>query len=151
MRHQVFGRKLNRDVKERKALFKSLVIALITHGRIKTTIAKAKAIKGLVDKLVTRAKDGSNNARRQLSSFLTRKEVIVKLIDVVAPRFKDKAGGYSRMIKLGSRKSDSTEEVILEWSVGEEKSKIKNQSFDKAQDKKSKMKSDKNTRNQQKI
>lgn len=121
MRHQVFGRKLNRDVKERKALFKSLVIALIAHGRIKTTIAKAKAIKGLVDKLVTRAKDGSNNARRQLSSFLTRKEAIIKLIDVVAPRFKDKVGGYSRMIKLGPRKSDSTEEVILEWSVGETK------------------------------
>lgn len=142
MRHQVFGRKLNRDVKERKALFKSLVIALIAHGRIKTTIAKAKAIKGLVDKLVTRAKDGSNNAKRQISSFLTRKEAIVKLIEVVAPRFKDKVGGYSRMIKLGPRKSDSTEEVILEWSVGETKKEsgktISTQDKNKKSDKESK-------------
>lgn len=125
MRHQVFGRKLNRDVKERRALFKSLVIALILHGKIKTTLARAKAIKGLVDKLVTKAKDGGNQAQRQISSFLTHKEIINKLILEVAPRFKDKIGGYLRMIKLGKRKSDNTEEAILTWSVEDLKKKEK--------------------------
>ena len=126
MKHRVFGKKLNRDFKERKALFKSLVIALITHGRIKTTFAKAKAITGLVEKLVTKAKDGSSNATRQIASFLTRKEIITKLKDVVAPKFKDRIGGYLRMIKLGKRKSDSAEEVILEWTEGEENNKSEN-------------------------
>lgn len=125
MRHQVFGRKLNRDVKERRALFKSLVIALIRHGKIKTTLARAKAIKGLVDKLVTKAKDGGNQAQRQISSFLTHKEIINKLILEVAPRFKDKIGGYLRMIKLGKRQSDNTEEAILTWSVEDLKKKEK--------------------------
>lgn len=130
MRHQVFGKKLNRDVKERKALFKSLVIALIQHGKIKTTVAKAKAIKGLVDKLVTKAKNGSSNAQRQLSSFLTQKEVINKLILEVAPRFKDKIGGYLRLIKLGKRHSDNTEEAILTWSVEEVKKQDKEKKKD---------------------
>jgi len=130
MRHQVFGKKLNRDVKERKALFKSLVIALIQHGKIKTTVAKAKAIKGLVDKLVTKAKNGSNNAKLQLSSFLTQKEVINKLILEVAPRFKDKIGGYLRLIKLGKRHSDHTEEAILTWSVEEVKKQDKEKKKD---------------------
>ena len=140
MRHQVFGRKLNRDVKERRALFKSLVIALITHGRIKTTIAKAKAIKGLVDKLVTKAKDSSNGAKSQLASFLTKKEAIRKLTDVVAPKFKDRIGGYLRMIKVGKRVTDNAEEVILEWSI------------DKAQEKKEiiKVKIEKNTKKKEK-
>lgn len=130
MRHQVFGRKLNRDVKERRALFKSLVIALIQHGKIKTTVAKAKAIKGLVDKLVTKAKDGGNQAQRQISSFLTHKEIINKLILEVAPRFKDKIGGYLRMIKLGKRHSDNTEEAILTWSVEEVKKQDKEKKKD---------------------
>ena len=71
MRHQVFGKKLNRDVKERKALFKSLIIALISFGRIHTSIAKAKAVARLAEKLVTKAKEGSDLAVRQVSAFLT--------------------------------------------------------------------------------
>ncbi|OGG26330.1 50S ribosomal protein L17 [Candidatus Gottesmanbacteria bacterium RIFCSPLOWO2_01_FULL_39_12b] len=119
MRHRVFGRKLNRDVKERKALYKSLVSALIINGKIRTTFAKGKAIARLTDKLITRAKDGSSNAVNQIASFLNRKELTDKLTAVIAPRFKDKIGGYLRIVKVGRRKSDNTEEVLLEWSVAE--------------------------------
>lgn len=121
MRHKVFGRKLNRDVKERKALFRSLVAALIINGKIKTTVARAKAIRGLVEKLVTHAKEGSNSALRQVASFLNKRELINKLSTNIAPRFKDRLGGYLRMIRVGKRHGDASEEVILEWTVGEKK------------------------------
>lgn len=121
MRHQVFGRHLNRDVKERKALYKSLINALIQHGRIKTTLAKAKAIKGLAEKLVTRAKENSVSAFSQLSSFLTKKDIINKLFKEIAPRFQNKLGGYLRMVRLGRRAGDNAQEVMLEWTVKEEK------------------------------
>lgn len=123
MRHNVFGRKLNRDFKERKALFKSLIIALITFGSIRTTLAKAKAIYRLVDKLVSRAKDGSDAALKQVMAFLARKEAFNKLTKDVAPRFESKLGGYLRMKRVGKRKGDASEEVVLEWSVGDDKEK----------------------------
>lgn len=123
MRHRYFGRKLNRDVKERKALFKSLIIALIDKGKIRTTAAKAKAIQGLVEKLVTKAKDGSQSASRQIESFLTKKDVISKLVFEIMPRFKDRNGGYIRIRKLGRRFGDQTEEVIMEWTVPEPEKK----------------------------
>lgn len=125
MRHKVFGRKLNRDVKERRALFKNLVSSLIIYGRIKTTISKARAIRGLVEKLVTRAKDGSNSAVRQISSILNRKDTVNKLISEVAPRFKDKLGGYLRIVKMGNRRGDNAQEVIMEWSVSDKKEEKK--------------------------
>lgn len=121
MRHHVFGRKLNRDVKERKALFKSLIVALITHGKIKTTFAKAKAMRSLVEKLVTHAKENSTSSLVQIASFLNKKELIEKLVKDIAPRFTARVGGYVRMIKVGKRASDSTEEVILEWTEIEKK------------------------------
>jgi len=117
MQHSYFGRKLNRDVKERKALFRSLLAALILRGRIKTTVAKAKAIRSLAEKLVTAAKDGSFAAVNQLSSFLVRKELIEKLRNDIAPRFTEKIGGYLRIIRLGQRIGDGSEQVIVEWTV----------------------------------
>lgn len=123
MRHRCFGRKLNRDVKERKALFRSLVIALIEKDKIRTTLPKAKAIQGLVEKLVTKAKEGTDAATRKLTSFLTKKEVIDKLTGEIMPRFKDKVGGYVRIRKLGKRFGDGTEEALLEWTVAQEKKK----------------------------
>src|SRR3990170_6205526 len=116
MRHKVFGKKLGRDIKERKALFKNLIIALIINGKIKTTYSRAKAIARLAEKLVTKAKNGSNGALRQLESFLTKKDAIHRLKTVIAPQFKDKIGGYVRMVRLGIRRGDSTEEVRLEWT-----------------------------------
>lgn len=121
MRHKVFGRKLGRDIKERKALFKNLIISLINYERIQTTLARAKAIRGLAEKLVTRAKDGSDAALRQVSSFLTRREAIDKLTKVIAPRFTDRIGGYLRMRRIGKRAGDASEQVILEWTVAEKK------------------------------
>ena len=125
MRHRVFGKKLGRDIKERKALFRSLVSSLILYGRIKTTYAKAKAIISLIEKLVTKAKDGSRSQINQIYSFLNRKEPVKKLLDEIAPRFKDKIGGYIRMIRLGTRTGDNAQEVLMEWTVKEEqKAKI---------------------------
>jgi large subunit ribosomal protein L17 len=120
MRHSVFGRKLNRNVKQRKALFKSLVEALIIHGKIRTTEAKAKAIRGLVEKLVTHAKEGSTSALRAITSVVTRQDLITKLTKEIAPRFSGRAGGYSKLIRLGRRVGDQTKEVYLKWSVEEE-------------------------------
>lgn len=117
MRHRVYGRKLNRDVKERKALFRSLIAALITHGKIKTTISKARAITSLAEKLVTAARENSRSSIVQVASFLNRKELIAKLTREIAPRFGNKIGGYLRLIRLGRRTGDNAEEVLLEWSL----------------------------------
>lgn len=125
MRHNVFGRKLNRNIKERKALFRSLISALVINGKIRTTLARAKAISGLTDKIVTLAKNSSNTAVHQIVSFLNKRAIVDKLVKDVAPRFKDKIGGYTRMIKIGPRAGDQAEEVILEWSIGEERKIIK--------------------------
>lgn len=121
MRHKYFGRKLNRDVKERKALFRSLVIALIEKDKIRTTVAKAKAIQGLVEKLVTKAKKGGEAASRQIASFIIKKEARDKLISEIAPRFQDRIGGYIRIRRMGKRFGDGAEEVSLEWSKEGEK------------------------------
>lgn len=123
MRHQVFGRKLNRDIKERKALFKNLVISLITYNKIKTTIARAKAVQGLVEKLVFKAREGGEVAIAQISSFLGRREAIQKLTKIIAPKFKDRIGGYLRIKRIGKRHGDRAEEVFLEWSEEIEKKK----------------------------
>lgn len=120
MRHKYFGRKLNRDVKERKALFRSLVRALILQDKIKTTLPKAKAIQSLVEKLVNKAKDGSSQTFNQISAFLTKKEVIETLTDKIVPRFKDRVGGYVRIRRIGKRFGDGAQEVVMEWSKKDE-------------------------------
>lgn|SRR3989338_2165637 len=122
MRHRVFGKKLNRDIKERKTLFRNLINSLIIHGRIKTTYAKAKAVSSLVEKLVTKAKDGSRSQMSQLSSFLNRSEPVKKLVNEIAPLFKDKIGGYIRMIRIGKRHGDNAEIVMMEWTTPKEPS-----------------------------
>jgi large subunit ribosomal protein L17 len=117
MRHQVFGKKLNRDIKERNALFKSLIEGLVIHGKIETTLPKAKAVRGVADKLITLAKSGTNASLIRLSSLLIHKDSRNKLIKEIAPRFKDKQGGYTRMVKLGKRTGDLAEMVRFEWSI----------------------------------
>ena len=122
MRHRVSGKKLGRDIKERKALFKSLVIALISHGEIKTTKAKAKAVNGLVEKLVTKAKEGSLHARRQVLAFLSQKKAVKMLFDEIGPRFKKRTSGFTQIIKIGRRQGDNALMVIMKWV--EEKRKV---------------------------
>lgn len=115
MRHRVGGSKLNRDTKARKALFKNLISSLIIYERIKTTSAKASAVRGLMDKLVSKAKTGSLSARRMIAAFLPDKMAVEKMMDVIGPRFKDRTSGFTRTTKLGRRKGDAAEIVQIEF------------------------------------
>lgn len=114
MRKNVFGRQLKRDTNERKALFKSLMSSLVLHGRIKTTESKAKAIKGQVDKLISRVKKNNINPSSFLNKYLTG-NVGEKLVTEIVPRFSTRTSGYTRLIKLGNRFSDNGATVIMEW------------------------------------
>ena len=116
MRHQKTRHKLSRDAAHRKSLLANLCVEVIDHERIKTTEAKAKAVKPELEKLITLAKKGDLHARRQAISTLQHpdKGVIYKLFDEIAPRYSARPGGYSRILKLGSRVSESTEMVFLE-------------------------------------
>ena len=115
MRHQKTRNKLSRDSAHRKALLMNLSKELIEHERIKTTEAKTKAVKPEIEKLITLAKRGDLHARRQaLSTLAQDKFAVHKLFVDVAPRYADRPGGYTRILKLGPRKSDSTEMVFIE-------------------------------------
>ena len=114
MRHQRSGRKLGRDAAHRKALYANLAGALIEHGRIKTTEAKAKAVKPIAEQLITLGRRGDLAARRQAIAYLRSKDVVHRLFADVAPRFADRPGGYSRIVKLCPRAGDSAEMVYLE-------------------------------------
>src|SRR3954462_12597157 len=115
MRHQKTRHKLSRDTAHRKALLANLCVEVIDHERIKTTAAKAKAVKPELEKLITLAKRGDQHARRQAMSQLGQdKFVVYKLFEEIAPRYAERQGGYTRILKLGPRPSDSTEMVFLE-------------------------------------
>ena len=115
MKKQVFGRQLKRDTNERKALFKGLVSSLTMYERIETTKEKAKSIQGHVEKLVTKAnKNNSEQARKLLQAYLTH-EALQKMLTDVAPRFVDRQGGYTRILKIGNRFNDNASMVIMEW------------------------------------
>jgi len=115
MKKNVFGRKLKRDKNERTALFKSLISSLVLNEKIKTTESKAKAIKPEIDKLVTKAKKGGNAARNVLQKSLSQ-PAVEKMLSQIGPRFSNRAGGYTRIIKLGKRFGDDAPTAILEWS-----------------------------------
>ena len=114
MRHQRKGKKLGRDSAHRKALYANLTGALIEHGRIKTTEAKAKAVKPIAEKMITLGRRGDLAARRQALAYLRSQEIVHQLFADVAPRFADRPGGYSRIVKLGPRYGDAAEMVYLE-------------------------------------
>jgi large subunit ribosomal protein L17 len=116
MRHQKTRHKLSRSSSHRKALLANLCVEVIDHERIRTTQAKAKAVKPELERLITLAKRGDLHARRQAISTLQhpQKDVIYKLFDEIAPRYSERPGGYTRILKLGPRQSDATEMVYLE-------------------------------------
>jgi large subunit ribosomal protein L17 len=114
VRHASKGKKLGRDSAHRKALYANLACSLIEHGRIKTTQAKAKAVKPYAEKMITLGRRGDLHARRQALSELRSQEVVHKLFADVAPRMADRPGGYSRIVKLGQRQGDAAEMVYLE-------------------------------------
>jgi large subunit ribosomal protein L17 len=114
MRHHRAGKKLGRDSAHRKALYANLAGALIEHGRIKTTESKAKAVKPFAEQMITLGRRGDLAARRQALAELRSQEVVHKLFADVGPRFAERPGGYSRIVKLGPRQGDSAEMVYLE-------------------------------------
>jgi len=115
MRHQKKTVKLGRTAEHRKALLANQVCSLIEHQRIKTTLAKAKAVRPLAEKMVTLGKQGSLHARRTALAVLRQKNAVKKLFDDIAPRSADRKGGYTRIIRLGIRKSDAAPVAFLEW------------------------------------
>jgi large subunit ribosomal protein L17 len=114
MRHHRAGKKLGRDSAHRKALYANLAGSLIEHGRIKTTEAKAKAVKPFAEQMITLGKRGNLAARRQAIAELRSQDVVHQLFADVAPRFADRPGGYTRIVKLGPRVGDAAEMVYLE-------------------------------------
>jgi large subunit ribosomal protein L17 len=114
LRHQKAGRKLGRDSAHRKALYANLAAALIEHGRIKTTVAKAKEVRPVAEQMITLGKRGDVAAHRQAVAFLRSKPVAHKLFAEIAPRFADRPGGYTRIVKLGPRQGDAAEMAYLE-------------------------------------
>ncbi|TML70000.1 MAG: 50S ribosomal protein L17 [Actinobacteria bacterium] len=114
MRHHRAGKKLGRDSAHRKALYANLAGSLIEHGRIRTTEAKAKAVKPFAEQMITLGKRGDLAARRQAIAELRSQDVVHQLFADVAPRFAERPGGYTRIVKLGPRQGDAAEMVYLE-------------------------------------
>ncbi len=115
MRHAKSGKKLGRDSSHRRALYANLTGSLITHGRIETTEAKAKAVKPYAEKLITLGKRGDLHARRQAMAELRSNDIVHHLFSEVAPRFAERPGGYTRIVKLGPRQGDAADMVLLEF------------------------------------
>ena len=115
MRHQKKTIKLGRTAEHRKALLANQICSLIEHQRIETTLAKAKAVRPLAEKMVTLGKRGSIHARRTALATLRQKNAVKKLFDDIAPRSTERNGGYTRIVKLGQRKSDSAPMAFIEW------------------------------------
>mgnify|MGYP006108266265 CR=1 FL=1 len=114
MRHQKAGRRLNKNGPHRKALFRNMVTSLLDHERIQTTDAKAKELRGLADRMITLGKRGDLHARRQALSVIRDKEVAAKLFGELADRYRDRPGGYTRVIKLGHRAGDAAPQAMIE-------------------------------------
>ncbi|MBP1685794.1 MAG: rplQ [Deltaproteobacteria bacterium] len=114
MRHLKAGRKLNRTSAHRKAMFRNLVTSLIEHEQVQTTDAKAKELRRIADRMITLGKRGTLHARRQAASYVRTREAVKKLFDEVAGRFRERAGGYTRIIKLGHRHGDAAPMSVIE-------------------------------------
>ena len=114
MRHAKSGRKFNRTASHRKAMFANMAVALIKHEQIKTTLPKAKDLRGVVDRLITLGKRGDLHARRQALSVLRDSTIAAKLFEELAERYKDRPGGYTRVIKAGFRYGDMAPMAVIE-------------------------------------
>ena len=125
MRHLVKGRKLRRDTAHRRALLRNLVTSFLEKERIRTSLAKAKAARPLAEKMITLAKKNTLAARRQANRFIFRKLVLNKLFEEIGPRFSERPGGYTRIVKLGPRAGDGMDMALLELIGTEFKKKEK--------------------------
>jgi large subunit ribosomal protein L17 len=117
MRHRVAGRKLSRHTQHRKLMFRNLLVSLFQHERIKTTLAKAKELRGWVDKIVTLGKKNTLHARRQAFALLRNEGIVKKLFDEIAPRLKDRMGGYTHIYKMGWRQGDGAPLSLIELTT----------------------------------
>lgn len=140
MRHRKAGRKFNRTASHRKALLSNLAMSLLVHKQIRTTTAKAKELRRTVEKLITFAKRGSVADRRQVLRVVRDKDVVKDLFDEIAPKYEDRNGGYTRVIKIGRRRGDGAEMAIMEL-VGYEGALI--EKYKSKEKEKSKKKEDK--------
>jgi large subunit ribosomal protein L17 len=114
MRHQIAGRKLSRPVGHRLALYRNLVADLFRHGKIVTTEAKGKEVRGLAEKIVTLGKDNTLASRRRALAYITEKNLVDKIFTEIAPKYAERSGGYTRLLKLGPRPGDGAPTVRLE-------------------------------------
>jgi large subunit ribosomal protein L17 len=114
MRHQNAGRKLSRNTSHRRALLRNLVTSFLEHGRLMTTLPKAKEIRPLAEKMITLGKLDTLHARRQVQAYLLKEPIAKMVFTTIAPKFADRKGGYSRIIKLGNRKGDGADVAIIE-------------------------------------
>ncbi len=119
MRHRVDGYKLGRDISARRALLRNLATSVVENERIITTVTKAKAVRPIVEHMITLAKQDTLHARRQAASYLQTKDSVKKLFDKIGARFGQRSGGYTRIVKIGPRKGDGAELAMLEL-VGSE-------------------------------
>ena len=119
MRHGQRGRKLGRTASHKKAMLNNMATSLFDHGKVRTTLPKAKELRGVAERLISFAKRGDLHARRQVLKRIQNKVVLTKLFDEIGPSFSDRSGGYTRILKLGPRRGDNTELCLLEL-VGDE-------------------------------
>ncbi len=138
MRHRNSGRKLNRTAEHRKALFANMAAALIKHEQIVTTLPKAKDLRGVVERLITLAKRGDLHARRLAVSRLRDEQMVAKLFETLGPRYKDRPGGYTRVLKAGFRYGDSAPVAVIELvdrdesAKGQDSGPVQNQDEERA-------------------
>jgi len=126
MRHRVAGRKLSRHTQHRELMFRNMVVSLLQHERIKTTLAKGKELRSWADRIISLGKQGTLHARRRAFALLRDKGIIQKLFDEIAPKFKDREGGYTRIYRLGWRQGDGAPLSLVElatYAPPEEKKK----------------------------
>ena len=114
MRHRIKGRKLNRTAAHRRAMLRNMATSLFRHGRIETTTAKAKELRPYAERLITLAKRGDLHARRQVARKIADRQVLGALFEDIGPRFSERPGGYTRILKLGARKGDAAEMSLIE-------------------------------------
>ncbi len=107
-------RKLGRKTDQRKAMLRNLVTFLLENGRIETTLAKAKEVRSMAEKMITLGKENSLHSRRQALAYITKEDVVTKLFETIAPKYEERKGGYTRIMKMGPRRGDAAEMAIIE-------------------------------------
>ena len=136
MRHRNAGFKLGRNTSHRRALLRNLVTSIIIEDRVETTVAKAKAVRPLVEKMITLGKKGDLHSRRQALSYMMTAKSVDRLFDTVAPRYKDRQGGYLRIVRTGFQQGDGAEKAFIELLGAEKQLEVKRQKRDEIKAKK---------------